>query len=292
MPILAKRPEQFPLPSVTEKQEALYSSLMPVVNNNRALMFSGNNPKMAIVQPRVLQNSQFPVEHQQVHGFKNQSPINTNQEVKDVIMSRLRHQIEQKEEFLKRPSKPLVLEPTIQLVNHEKNQVPRSFNVQPNRLNPEWPEMTSDYAKSLDSMRQQQSVSQELSEIQSSRFALREQFFKDRNSIAHSSNNAYFSLPTSPYYVQDQQPHSSSFLGSSSSSMTEGSSTKNEQAISDDNRYKLAGAPPIPSHGLRIVSERTKQFESGRALSPDGIDRTSLYKSELSRYGDCLNICA
>ena len=285
--MLAKRPEQFSLPSVTEKQEALYSSLMPVVNTNRNLMFSGHNPKMAIVQPRVLQNSQYPIEHhQQVHGFKNQSPINANQEVKDVIMSRLRHQIEQKEEFLKRPSKPLVLEPTIQLVNHENNQVPRNFNVQQNRLNPEWPEMKSDYAKSLDSMRQQQSVSQELSDIQSSRFALREQFFKDRNSIAHSSNNAYFSLPTSPYYVQDQhQPHSSSFI-SSSSSITEGSSTNN-----DDNRYKFS-APPIPPHGLRIVSERTKQFESGRALSPDGIDRTSLYTSELSRYGDCLNICA
>lgn len=282
MPLLAKRPEQFSLPSVTEKQEALYSSLMPVVNNNRSLMFSGHNPKMAIVQPRVLQNAQYPLEHQPVHGFKNQSPINANQEVKDVIMSRLRYQIEQKEEFLKRPSKPLVLEPTVQLVNHEKKQAPRSFNVQMNRLNPEWPEMKSDYAKSLDSMRQQQSVSQELSEIQSSRFALREQFFKDRNSIAHTSNNAYFSLPTSPYYVQDQQPHSSSFIGSSSS-VTEGSSTKTDQSISDDNRHKLS-APPIPQHGLRIVSERTKQFESGRALSPDGIDRTSLYKSELSRY--------
>lgn len=276
--------QQFTLPSVTETQEALYSSLMPVVNSNRSLMFTGHNPKMAIVQPRVLQNSQYSMEYQG-HGFKNQSPINSNQEVKDVIMSRLRHQIEQKEEFLKRPSKPLVLEPTIH-VNHEKNQVPRSFNVQQSRLNPEWPEMKSDYAKSLDSMRQQQSVSQELSEIQSSRFALREQFFKDRNSIAHNSNNAYFSLPTSPYYVQDQQPHSSSFIGSSSS-VTEGSSTKSEQTTNDDSRYKLS-APPIPQHGLRIVSERTKQFESGRALSPDGIDRTSLYKSELSRYGDSI----
>lgn len=272
----AKRPEPFSLPSVTEKQEALYSSLMPVVNSNRNLLFSGNNPKMAIVQPRVLQNPNMMMQQyaadQQVHGFRNQSqfstPINANQEVKDVIMSRLRHQIEQKEEFLKRPNKPLVLEPP----NH--NQVPRGFN-QPNhnnRLKPEWPELKSDYAKSLDSMRQQQSVSQELSDIQSSRFALREQFFKDRNSITNN-NNAYFSLPTSPYYVQDQQgPNSSSFIGSSSS-ITD---TK-----SDDNRH--IGTSPIPAQGLRIVSERTKQFESGRPLSPDGIDRTSLYKSELSR---------
>jgi hypothetical protein len=287
MPMSAKRPEPFSLPSVTEKQEALYSSLMPVVNSNRNLMFSGNNPKMAIVQPRVLMQY---AGDQQVHGFRNQSqfstPINANQEVKDVIMSRLRHQIEQKEEFLKRPNKPLLLEPP---TTRDHNQVPRGFNQQnnQNRLKPEWPELKSDYAKSLDSMRQQQSVSQELTDIQSSRFALREQFFKDRNSISNSNSSAYFSLPTSPYYVQDQQPNASSFIGSSSS-ITEGTSpltlNNDKTKNSDDNRHmRLMGTSPIPAQGLRIVSERTKQFESGRPLSPDGIDRTSLYKSELSR---------
>lgn len=258
MPMLAKRPEQFSLPSVTEKQEALYSSLMPVVNRN--LLFSGHNPRMQIAQPRALQNSsQF------------STPISSNQEVKDVIMSRLRHQIEQKEEFLKRPNKPFVLEPPPTTAHQQANQTVRVFSQ--NRLKPDWPEMKSDYAKSLDSMRQeQQSVSQELTDIQSSRFALREQFFKDRNSV---SNAAYFSLPTSPYYVQDQQPSSSSFIGSSCS-ITEGP----EPPKIDDNRHMKV---PI-SQGLRMVSERTKQFESGRPLSPDGIDRTSLYKSELSRY--------
>lgn len=252
-----KRPETFALPTVTEKQEALYSSLVPVVNNNRNLVFAGHNPKMAIVQPRVLQNpNQFELKNQFA------TPINANQEVKDVIMSRLRHQIEQKEEFLKRPNKPLVLEQQA-----------------PNRLKPEWPEMKSDYAKSLDSMRQQQSVSQELVDIQNSRFALREQFFKDRNSMTNSPNSAYFSLPTSPYYVHDQQPGSSSFIGSSSSI---GDGT--DKLKSDDHRHaSVIGSSPIPSQGLRIVSERTKQFESGRPLSPDGIDRTSLYTSELSR---------
>jgi hypothetical protein len=273
----AKRPEQFsPLPSVTEKSEALYSSLMPVVNNNngggggnRNLIFAGHNPKMAIVQPRILHSS-GPMQFEHQHKFS--APISSNQEVKDVIMSRLRHQIEQKEEFLKRPNKPLVLEPHVQ-------QLPRNFNLQPstaNRLKPDWPEMQSDYAKSLDSMRQQQSVSQELSELQSSRFALREQFFKDRNSITNSPNSAYFSLPTSPYYVQEPQPGTSSFVGSSNS--FEGPNKP------DDSRHlRVIGTSPIPSQGHRIVSERTKQFESGRPLSPDGIDRTSLYTSELSR---------
>lgn len=290
MPLLmAKRPEQFGLPSVSEKQEALYSSLVPAANSNRNLMFSGHNPKMAIVQPRVLQNTvQYPADHYPMQAFKSQqftSPISSNQEVKDVIMSRLRHQIEQKEEFLKRPNKPLMLEPANNQTNRERNQVPRNFNVQQNRLEPDWPEMKSDYAKSLDSMRQQQAVSQELSEIQSNRFALREQFFKDRNSISNASNSAYFSLPTSPYYVQEHQP-SSSFIGSSSS-VTEGSTLSAEKTKSDDYRHNI-GSSPIPSQGLHIVSERTKQFESGRPLSPDGIDRTSLYTSELSRYGNCL----
>lgn len=256
MPMLAKRPEQFSLPSVTEKQEALYSSLMPVVNRN--LLISGHNPRMPIAQQRVMSqsSSQF------------SAPISNNQEVKDVIMSRLRHQIEQKEEFLKRPNKPLLLEPPPFTHQQQPNQSSRIFSQ--NRLKPDWPELKSDYAKSLDSMRQQQSVSQELSDIQSSRFALREQFFKDRNSV---SNAAYFSLPTSPYYVQDQQPNSS-FIGSACS-IAEG----HEIPKTDDNRHMKVPT----SQGLRIVSERTKQFESGRPLSPDGIDRTSLYKSELSR---------
>lgn len=258
------------------------------INNNRNFVYPRNNPKMAVVQPRILQNQIqiAPEIHQQhVQGFKNQYEASLNSsEVKDIIMSRLRHQIEQKEEFLKRPSKPLVLEPIIsQPTNHDTMQFQRGFNLQQNRLKPtpEWPELKSDYAKSLESMRQQQSVSQELSDIQSSRFAIREQFFKDRN--PHNSNDAYFSLPTSPYYMQDQQPNTS-FIGSSSS-VIEGTPPMLVNEKSDDHKHlRLIGTSPIPSQGLRIVSERKQQFESGRPLSPDGIDRTSLYKSELSRY--------
>lgn len=266
--------QPYPMQSVTgEKQEALY---MPVANRN---IYAGNGSPMAIVQPRVLQNSP-----QQLFT----SPINS--EVKDAILSRLRHQIEQKEEFLRRPNKPLLLEPTPQQqqnLSREQLQFQRAtLNFpQPNRLKADWLPQNVDHGRSLESMRQQQnSVSQELADInQTNRFALREQFFKDRN-----SSNAYFSLPTSPYYAQDsqqQQPQSNqsngSFIGSNSS-MTEGSLS----IKSDDNRHHLRviGSSPIPSQGLHIVSERTKQFESGRPLSPDGIDRMALYKSELSRY--------
>lgn len=272
----AKRPE-FMLSTVTETQEAIHSPLMHLVNSNRNSILAGHNPRMAIVQPRMLQNP-YESEVQGMHVIKNiNTPINANQEVKDVIMSRLRHQIEQKEEFLNRPSRPLVLEPTPQQMSMDQGQSAAKGYT---RLKSDWPELKSDYAKSLDSMRQQQSVSQELVDIQNSRLAIREQFFKDRNAM-YSPNNAYFSLPTSPYYVQEPQTSSLMFMGSSSSSITEASSSRLDPSRIDDKR--VMGSSPIPSQGLRIVSERTKQFESGRPLSPDGIDRTSLYKSELSR---------
>jgi hypothetical protein len=269
--------QHFPMQSVTgEKQEALY---MPVSNRS---VYAGNGNPMAIVQPRILQNNSM---QQQQYT----SPINS--EVKDAILSRLRHQIEQKEEFLKRPNKPLLLEPTPQQqqqMSREQMQFQRAtYNFpQPNRLKADWLPQNVDQARSLESMRQhqlqqQQSASQELSDIQSNRLAIREQFFKDRS----STSNAYFSLPTSPYYAQEsqnqQQQSNGSFIGSNSS-MTEGSMSIKS---GDDNRHHLRviGSSPIPSQGLHIVSERTKQFESGRPLSPDGIDRTALYKSELSR---------
>lgn len=275
MPMLSKRPE-FMLSTVTETQEALHSPLMPLASSNRNSIHAGHNPRMAVVQPRMLQNP-YPTDVQGMHVIRNMNtPINANQEVKDVIMSRLRHQIEQKEEFLNRPNRPLVLEPSPHQMSMDQGQSIKGYS----RVKPGWPELKSDYAKSLDSMRQQQSVSQELVDIQNSRLAIREQFFKDRNTMSYSPNNAYFSLPTSPYYVQEAQPNSPMFVGSSSS-VTEGTSSRLDPNRSEDRR--VMGSSPIPSQGLRIVSERTKQFESGRPLSPDGIDRTSLYKSELSR---------
>ncbi|XP_014474018.1 PREDICTED: uncharacterized protein LOC106744097 isoform X3 [Dinoponera quadriceps] len=50
---------------------------------------------------------------------------------------------------------------------------------------------------------------------------------------------------------------------------------------------------PVPPQGLQIVSRRAKQFESGRLLSDEdepANDRTSLYKSELSRLSNTRNV--
>ncbi|XP_049276677.1 uncharacterized protein LOC125760522 isoform X1 [Anopheles funestus] len=44
-----------------------------------------------------------------------------------------------------------------------------------------------------------------------------------------------------------------------------------------------AATVPLSPHSMHAVSEKAKLFESGRPLSPEGIDRMDLYKSELSR---------
>jgi hypothetical protein len=271
MPIMSARRQE---PFSEKAESSIYSSVAPTANNRN--VFAGNGNPMAIVQPRVLQNASE-------QNFKNQYITPINSEVKDAILSRLRYQIEQKEEFLKRPTKPLIFESVPQQQQHQQQQQqllqqPQlsqriSLNFpQPNRLKPEW----RPQEMKLDSLRHSQK--QDLNDIQSSRFALREQFFKDRTS------NTFFSLPTSPYYAHENQPpNSSSYIGGSSSNVTEESNNCEKLNNSEDNRHVRMGSSPIPSQGLRIVSERTKQFESGRPLSPDGIDRTSLYKSELSR---------
>ncbi|XP_055709392.1 rho GTPase-activating protein 21 isoform X3 [Phlebotomus papatasi] len=62
--------------------------------------------------------------------------------------------------------------------------------------------------------------------------------------------------------------------------------TREQFFATDETRGGKEEFGVVSSHpGLHIVSERTKMFESGRPLSPDGnfLDRTQLYKSELSR---------
>lgn len=164
------------------------------------------------------------------------APINQNQEVKDAIMSRLKHQIEQKEEFLKRPN--------------GIHPLPRlSQNEQDNHS------MESDYARSLNATHRHSTI-HELTEIQNTRSALREQFFTNSNSLQVMENN-YKTSPNSSFLMHDY--------------------SKENHKLTTDKESQLKNSR------LQIVLERTKQFETGHPLSPDGIDRTSLYKSELSR---------
>ncbi|XP_043265062.1 uncharacterized protein LOC122404847 isoform X2 [Colletes gigas] len=104
-----------------------------------------------------------------------------------------------------------------------------------------------------------------------------------------------------------QQPHrgaggKSSFVGTLSrihENITSAAALLSSERQSQDSRNGASSLPSSPGpdkkandkfpalpQGLQIVSKRAKQFESGRLLSDDDEptgDRTSLYKSELSR---------
>lgn len=190
-----------------------------------------------------------------------QPSISKNQEIiKEAIMSRLRHQIEQKEEFLRRPNghptaynKPLISSHYQQQYNKRLSHESEPFMLS----------LESDYGRSLTAAQQHSpSFQDELREIQSNRLALREQFFSQQNSLPPNIDN--YRLP----------PNSSSFLMQDYS--------KNSQS-SNNVLHVEAEVQLRSSKGIPSVLQRTKQFETGHVLPPDGIDRTSLYKSELSR---------
>ncbi|XP_058063511.1 uncharacterized protein LOC131213485 [Anopheles bellator] len=51
----------------------------------------------------------------------------------------------------------------------------------------------------------------------------------------------------------------------------------------DDSFGGPGAGVPLSPYSMHVVSEKAKLFESGRPLSPEGIDRMDLYKSEISR---------
>lgn len=196
-----------------------------------------------------------------------------------IAMLRLKKNIEQKEEFMRRPNqqqqpqqqqqqmvsypptqplrRPVVVSPTPQQqqilqenVDAANGGMPREFYSRPKKLQrPIWP-------PTLDEQHQQ---------------ALRkmENQFQPINS------------PTA------QQMQQSKLLKSKCREQFFNMLQQNEggSASGDDSVKDKSEDCPIPANGLHIVSEKTKLFESGRPLSPDGsnVDRTLLYKSELSR---------
>jgi hypothetical protein len=182
------------------------------------------------------------------------TPLSQNQEIKDAIMSRLKHQIEQKEEFLKRPngipqSSSTGASPSSTLLNPRISTTSTIIQHDHDNHHNNHRSMESEYARS---QQRHHSTIHELTEIQNTRSALREQFFTNHNNTQQANNKL-----------------SSSFLMHDYAKENHTSDSKESQ---------------LKNSRMQIVLERTKQFETGHpSLSPDGIDRTSLYKSELSR---------
>lgn len=193
----------------------------------------------------------IPVYQQHQKQLKSLAPISQNQEIKDAIMSRLKHQIEQKEEFLKRPNGI----PQTSSTSSVGGATTSSFNPRISTSSiihhhDHHHSLESEFARShQQQQRHHSTIINELTELQNTRSALREQFFTNHNNTQQSNKIS------SSYLMHDKEL---------------------QQQQQQQQQLK--------NSRMQIVLERTKQFETGHpSLSPDGIDRTSLYKSELSR---------
>lgn len=209
-----------------------------------------------------------------VHSYDSKSTLTNASETGDnAIITRIRKSCEQKEEFLRRPSQPYVynapVSPPMSLhTNVSPSRQPiifenvvasaqhpqhREFYSRPNRLQKAmWPPSHELTVSPV--IHQSSSTEQQPTTEQKHHMSIREQFF---NSIQQQ---------------HQQQPHRSP------SPFTMEAHIKMEIT---ENENLNSNRKDFPH--LRLVSELTKQFSSGRPLSPDGIDRTSLYRSELSR---------
>ncbi|EAT32434.1 AAEL015381-PA, partial [Aedes aegypti] len=213
------------------------------------------------------------------------------------IMSRLRKSFEQKEEFLRRPAPAPSSAGAQPSVAAPFDVQQREFYGRPNRLQKSvWPPppvqqqqpppsittmpvITSNEHHPQDSLSKPSKMSSgtqtavptvpakpipssgsslaTVREQHSSHLsAIREQFFSGINGLAFSEAPPKSAPPSLAFQREQQQQHQLS--GSQS-------------------------ALPLSPQSMHVVSEKAKLFESGRPLSPDGVDRAELYKSELSR---------
>lgn len=198
-----------------------------------------------------------------VHSYDSKSTMTNSESGDNAIITRIRKSCEQKEEFLRRPSQPY-MPPTSPPMSHSnamtqlqkqpiifenivasaQHPQQKEFYSRPNRLQKAiWPPT---HELSVPPISAMSNGEQNLHLQPTQHMSIREQFF---NSVQQRA--------PSPFNPDGQ---------------------KMDTIENDLGRKEI-----VPQPNIRVVSELTKQFSSGRPLSPDGIDRTSLYKSELSR---------
>lgn len=309
------------LTDVQEKQESLYSTLQEIVESAAAVAPTSNSnnkpaaiyaevpkirsPPIAAEAPKpkppvvfdfdpVKQQQYLAQQHQQkmllqlsrdsdsissYDSVKSAATLSANDVVlmgggDSAIMSRLRRSFEQKEEFLRRPAPA----PTSCAAAASDVQQ-REFYGRPNRLQKSvWPPPPSNPPATMPVIanesnnhqhqhHQQDSLLRPATKMSSGTqthaaslaaareqhtsqmSAIREQFFAGTNGHGEPK-----SAPPSLLLIQQNQQLSGS-----------------------------QSALPLSPASMHVVSEKAKLFESGRPLSPDGVDRAELYKSELSR---------
>ncbi|XP_039451855.1 uncharacterized protein LOC120430783 isoform X5 [Culex pipiens pallens] len=301
------------LTDVQEKQESLYSTLQEIVESAVAPTSNSSSNKPAAIYAEVpkirsppiaaeapkpkpvvfdfdpIKQQQYLAQQQQqqkmlLQHSRDSDSISSYDSVKSAatlsandvvlmgggdsaIMSRLRKSFEQKEEFLRRPA------PAPTSCASDVQQ--REFYGRPNRLQKSvWPPPPSNATMPVianESNHQHQhhqqdsllrptttkmssgtqthaaSLAAAREQHSSAMSAIREQFFAGTNGEPKSA-------PPSLLLIQQNQQLSGS-----------------------------QSALPLSPASMHVVSEKAKLFESGRPLSPDGVDRAELYKSELSR---------
>lgn len=263
-----------------------------------------------------------------------------------VIMNRLRKSLEQKAEFLRRPSHPIGWfisgETSESPRNINRSVIQREFYARPQKLQRSiWPpndqqqrqqspptrssqektivkptvpmkkpsnqnvqriktdgDSDSEYSRSLNDRSDQRLMSNNPTTNNQS---LEEECYpllydNEFTKETYLTANA----PSAPNEQQYRSASKSSFVSTLSRIHENSTSNGANQQQSEETRNDSSSVPsspgpdkqvndvkfPVPPQGLQIVSKRAKQFESGCLLSDEDeptSDRTSLYKSELSR---------
>ncbi|KAL9698850.1 hypothetical protein quinque_002291 [Culex quinquefasciatus] len=304
------------LTDVQEKQESLYSTLQEIVESAVAPTSNSSNNKPAAIYAEVpkirsppiaaeapkpkpvvfdfdpVKQQQYLAQQQQqkmlLQHSRDSDSISSYDSVKSAatlsandvvlmgggdsaIMSRLRKSFEQKEEFLRRPAPA----PTSCAAAASDVQQ-REFYGRPNRLQKSvWPPPPSNATMPV---------------------------IANESNHQHQHHNQQDSLlrPTTTKMSSGTQTHAAS-LAAAREQHSSAMSAIREQFFAGTNgepksappsllliqqNQQLSGsqsALPLSPASMHVVSEKAKLFESGRPLSPDGVDRAELYKSELSR---------
>lgn len=288
--------------SLVEKQETIYSTLQELATAKSIQKNTSQTQSL----PMYKQKENIP--QIKFHGVEQTSAVvgsnnnNYSDSNESALMNRMRKSLEQKEEFLRRPSQPYVFNknfpmPVIQNKQSQQENVQREYYARPSRLvdydflganlGQSKQAITSTSSQDLTSM----GVSSFTNSRLSNQSALREQFFSSTYSPPPSTYSftklasptpLFSSTPTSPHLPEPMnQIHS---LGGSASNIMCTKKSLNSTTVEAGEKHLVSSASNSSFPVLRIVDNLTKQFETGRPLSPDGIiDRTAFHKSELSR---------
>ncbi|XP_062700291.1 uncharacterized protein LOC109428467 isoform X2 [Aedes albopictus] len=215
------------------------------------------------------------------------------------IMSRLRKSFEQKEEFLRRPAPA----PSSVPVPSQSGVVAAPFDVQqrefygrPNRLQKSvWPPPPVQQQQPPPSITTMPVITSN-----NDHHHLQDSLATKPSKMSSGTQTAVPSKPvptaTGTNLATVREQHSSHlsaireqfFSGINGLAFADGppKSAPPSLALQREQQQQLSGsqsALPLSPHSMHVVSEKAKLFELGRPLSPDGVDRAELYKSELSR---------